>query len=74
MSGRKFMDLTAVEMVTVRDHYREAVRARIAQWDNERAIEKILGREVELNIPDIAAVVDNPSRLTLKSVKEALGE
>lgn len=71
---RKLDELTPAERKKALLHFRLAVKGRIEQWDNEQAIERLLGREIELDMPDIAACTDDPMRINLASLKEALGE
>ena len=54
--GRLLMELPLSDRKRAARFFRRAVEARIKQWDCEREIEAILGREVELDIGEWAAV------------------
>lgn len=70
---RTLEELTPAERKAAVAAFRVAVRARQSQWDAERYIEKLLGREIELGIEDWAASCDDPETLSYASLQEALG-
>ena len=65
--ARNFADLSAKEKITVRRHFAAACVHRAKQWDEELAIEAILGRDIDVDFSDWAPVIgdadeaaDNP--------------
>lgn len=49
----------------------EAVACRLAQWDAEREMERILDRELDLDVAALAAVID-PDQVTSEVLKTEL--
>lgn len=65
-------DLPQAQKDEVLQHFRDAVASRIAQWDNELAIEIILDQDVELNLENYATYVADPAELQWDDFLEAL--
>lgn len=70
----KLHELSKSQQRTALKHFRAAVTARIMQWKHEAAIEHLLDHDINLDMANIAAVADFPVKLTLRALREALGE
>jgi hypothetical protein len=70
----RLSDLPKREQQRLGREFRRAVQARAKQWDHERAIELALGRELNLEIEDWAAMIEDASVLNETDLARQLGE
>jgi hypothetical protein len=76
-------EITEEQKEDILYHFRAAVLARALQWDHERAIEKMLGREINTDVQDWSINVYGEARnlepadltyITWDEIKEELQE
>jgi hypothetical protein len=76
-------EITEEQKEDILHHFRAAVLARALQWDHERAIEEMLGREINTDVQDWSINVYGEARnlepadltyITWDEIKEELQE
>ena len=77
----RFNKLSAKKKAQVIHHFRAAAIARATQWDHEKAIEELLGQDIDIDFADYALALDCPPTLeqattvlTEESIAAALSE
>ncbi len=75
-TSRNFADLSAEEKNLVRRHFHAACIHRAQQWDEEAAIEQILGHEINVDFSEWAAIIDtddSPEEISIFNDEDIAG-